>query len=88
MSLSKARDAERKRGERAKTRLDILVEEPQFAMRFLRERMYRPVMSCEVCGFNRTVDTHHEGESREEHTLCPNCHAQITRGIQTLEQLL
>lgn len=42
---------------------------------------------CEVCGYDETVDLHHEG-NREEHILCPNHHALITRGVKTLGELL
>jgi len=43
--------------------------------------------SCEICGYSETIDLHHEGEAREEHWLCPNHHALITRGIKTLDEL-
>jgi len=43
---------------------------------------------CEVCGYNKTIDLHHDGEERSEHILCPNCHALITRKLATLEELL
>ena len=43
---------------------------------------------CEVCGYTSVLDLHHDGENREEHILCPNCHALITRGILTLKELL
>ncbi|KKL45396.1 hypothetical protein LCGC14_2356100 [marine sediment metagenome] len=45
---------------------------------------------CQVvgCGFSETVDTHHEGEDRQEYILCPNHHALITRGVKTLEDIL
>lgn len=87
MPLSKVKDKERKRKERTKSRLDKLLCQPQFAMR-LRERKVKPIRYCEACGYSETVDVHHEGEQREEHTLCPNCHGLITRHIRTLEQLL
>jgi len=82
MSLSKARNRERMREFRLHKRLDT-----QLAMR-LRERNSKPVRVCEACGYSQTVDTHHEGELREKHTLCPNCHGLVTRRIKTLEQLL
>ena len=41
--------------------------------------------TCEVCGYNKTTDIHHEG--KELHTLCPNCHALITRGVTSLKEL-
>lgn len=59
----------------------------QLAMH-LRERKFQAIKYCEACGYSQTVDTHHEGEQREEHALCPNCHGLITRHIKTLEQLL
>jgi len=43
--------------------------------------------TCEVCGYSETIDTHHDGLNKEEHILCPNCHALITRGLTTLEEL-
>ena len=43
--------------------------------------------SCEVCGYSMTVDLHHEGAGREEHILCPNHHALITRGLIALPEL-
>ena len=43
---------------------------------------------CEVCNYSACYDIHHEGNEREPHILCPNCHALITRGIVTLEELL
>ena len=42
---------------------------------------------CEVCGWVKSTETHHEGEAREEHILCPNHHALITRDLATLEEL-
>jgi len=42
---------------------------------------------CEVCNYSLTFDVHHDGDNREEHILCPNCHALITRGIKTLDEL-
>ena len=59
----------------------------QLTMR-LRERNLKPIRLCEACGYSQTVDRHHEGELREEHILCPNCHGLITRHIKTLEQLI
>jgi len=54
-----------------------------------RRGSYKPRNGvCEVCGYGETVDLHHEGEEREEHILCPNCHALITRKLATLEGLL
>ncbi len=82
MPLSKARNRERMRQSRSHKRLNT-----QLGMR-LRERKLKPIRLCEVCGYSQTVDTHHEGELREEHTLCPNCHGLITRHIKTLGQLL
>ena len=41
---------------------------------------------CVVCGFNETIDIHHE--YRQTYFLCPNHHALITRGIKTLNQLI
>ncbi|KKN64745.1 hypothetical protein LCGC14_0488770 [marine sediment metagenome] len=43
---------------------------------------------CFICGYNETIDIHHEGKERVEYSLCPNCHALITRGIKTLAQLV
>ena len=82
MPLSKKRDRARKR----LLRLERQLASPQITMR-LRERKTKPVRECEVCGYPGVVDTHHEGTDRVEHTLCPNHHAQITRGLKTLEQL-
>lgn len=42
---------------------------------------------CELCEYDKTVDIHHEGETKEVHILCPNCHALITRGIKTFEEV-
>ena len=42
---------------------------------------------CEICSYSETTDTHHEGIDRIEHTLCPNHHALITRGLTTLLDL-
>ena len=86
MPLSKKRDRARKQVERAKIRLDRQLSQPQLTMR-LRDRRVKPVRECEVCGYSDTVDTHHEGADRVEHTLCPTHHALITRGIKTLGQL-
>ena len=82
MPLSKRRNRDRMREVRLHKHLDT-----QLTMR-LRERALRPLRVCEACGYSLTVDTHHEGKLREEHTLCPNCHGLITRHILTLEQLL
>ena len=43
---------------------------------------------CEVCGHKGVTDIHHEGEAKVIHYLCPNCHAQLTRGKITLEELI
>jgi len=43
---------------------------------------------CEACGHQGVTDIHHEGEARDIHYLCPNCHALITRGKKTLDELL
>ena len=42
---------------------------------------------CEVCGYKEVLDNHHDGSNEEEHTLCPNCHALITRRKYTLAEL-
>ena len=82
MPLSKKRNRDRMR----ESRLHGQLSQPQLTMR-LRERKTKPVRVCEVCGYSDTVDTHHEGIDRVEHTLCPTHHALITRGIKTLGQL-
>jgi hypothetical protein len=41
---------------------------------------------CKICGYDLTTDVHHEGH--KTYVLCPNHHALITRGIQTLKELL
>ena len=41
---------------------------------------------CEACGYKGVTDIHHEG--KEVHYLCPTCHALITRGKNTLGELL
>ncbi len=41
---------------------------------------------CIICGWNATIDTHHEGG--EEYNLCPNHHSLLTRGRQNLTELL
>lgn len=82
MPLSKKRNKDRMKIIRLHKRLNT-----QLTL-CLRERKLKPVKSCEVCGYSQTVDTHHEGELRKEHTLCPNCHGLITRHIKTLGQLL
>ena len=46
---------------------------------------YYKKRKCFICGFDETVDTHHEGTST--YTLCPNHHALITRNIKTIKQL-
>uniref|UniRef100_A0A6M3XY98 Uncharacterized protein n=1 Tax=viral metagenome TaxID=1070528 RepID=A0A6M3XY98_9ZZZZ len=43
---------------------------------------------CEACGFDRTTDIHHEGVERKTYILCPNCHALVTRGICTFDEVL
>lgn len=44
--------------------------------------------SCEVCGYNKVLDNHHDIEDGKEHFLCPNCHALISRKMATLQELL
>jgi len=44
--------------------------------------------SCEICGYSETTDIHHEGKERKEYILCPNCHALITRGLKTMDELV
>ncbi len=87
MPLSKERMRERKKQDRARIRFDKQLAKPQLVMR-LREPKVKPNRCCEVCGYSETVDIHHEGGLREEHTLCPNHHSLITRGIKTMGQLL
>lgn len=41
---------------------------------------------CIICGYSKTFDLHHE--NGQVYVLCPNCHALITRGIATLQELL
>lgn len=53
-----------------------------------RRSKHNGSLPCEVCGYSLTTDTHHENKERIEHRLCPNCHALITRGIKTLDELL
>ncbi len=60
-------------------------EHPDYYKAELEAR--RRTGACEVCGYSLTIDLHHEGQEREEHLLCPNCHALITRGLATLEEL-
>ena len=42
---------------------------------------------CEACGHKGVTDIHHEGKDKAIHYLCPNCHAQITRGKIALKEL-
>lgn len=42
---------------------------------------------CEICGYNLTVDLHHEHITKSTHFLCPNHHALITRKKATFFQL-
>jgi predicted nucleic acid-binding Zn ribbon protein len=50
------------------------------------KRMKTPLGKCFVCGYDKAIDIHHE--RGREYKLCPNCHARITRGYSTLEELL
>jgi len=67
---------------------EIYQAEKEYAREKRRNGDYRRMGVCEACGYLETVDLHHEGVNREEHILCPNCHALITRGIKTLAELL
>lgn len=49
---------------------------------------------CRICGYSRVVDNHHLDGNHDNNEkdnlldLCPNCHALITRGLVTLNELL
>jgi hypothetical protein len=45
--------------------------------------IYTKGVPCQVCGWNTTVDVHHEGD--DLYILCPNHHALITRRKRTIE---
>ena len=59
-------------------------ERSREAMR--RKRKDTPCVPCVACGYSLTTDTHHEGNKL--YTLCPNCHALITRSIMTIDEIL
>jgi len=54
---------------------------------YARDRRKTEVIGkCYICGFDKAIDNHHErGKS---YKLCPNCHARISRGYSTMEELL
>ena len=66
---------------------DFRKEENTKAKLRTRSRTRSQGLTCEICGYGLTVDIHHEGKLREEHILCPNHHALVTRGLTTLEGL-
>lgn len=67
-------------------RADPLVRQQERLQR--RGKHYHAKGICQVCGFKETIDVHHEGALREIYLLCPNCHALVTRGLKTLDELL
>jgi hypothetical protein len=57
------------------------------AKKYARNKRYNKVLGkCYICGYDKAIDNHHEGG--KEYKLCPNCHALLTRGYSTLEELL
>lgn len=50
------------------------------------ERNKKRSKKCEICGYDRTIDVHHD--QCGTYVLCPNHHALITRGLATIQQLI
>lgn len=50
------------------------------------KRSSEPLGKCFICGYDKAIDQHHE--RGKEYKLCPNCHARISRGYATMEELL
>lgn len=50
------------------------------------KRKIKKYRKCIVCGWDATVDVHHENGN--EYDLCPNHHSLLTRGKQNLEEVL
>jgi len=64
-----------------------LIKKRNAARDYHRERRRKePIGECYICGFDKAIDQHHEGG--KEYKLCPNCHARISRGYSTMEELL
>ena len=51
-----------------------------------RKKDVRALRCCVVCGWNETVDLHHDIGAT--YILCPNHHALITRNIKTIQEML
>ena len=51
-----------------------------------RRKDIRALRCCVVCGWNETVDLHHDIGAT--YVLCPNHHALITRNLKTIQELL
>ena len=51
-----------------------------------RRKDARVLRCCVVCGWNETVDLHHDVGAT--YILCPNHHALITRNITTIQEML
>lgn len=61
-------------------------ERSRMAMRKKRNKRRNSFPPCEVCGYNKVTELHHE--SKTTHYLCPTHHALITRNYATLSEML
>ena len=64
-----------------------LIKKRDSSRQYARDRRKTEVIGkCYICGFNKAIDNHHEGGKK--YKLCPNCHARISRGYSTMEELI
>ena len=66
-------------------RLDPLYRQQEALRARQRRGQIQEAQICEICGYSQVTDVHHEKDTT--HILCPNCHALITRGIKTMDEL-
>lgn len=77
---------------RSNTRSRLMMRERRFinAERALKRYHVRSIdskkieLKCQVCGFDELVDVHHEG--KQVFILCPNHHALVTRGYNSVSE--
>ena len=73
------------RHKKRQQRLDPLYRQQERLRARQRRGLIQEAQICEICGYSQVTDVHHEKNTA--HVLCPNCHALITRGMKTMDEL-
>lgn len=64
-----------------------IIRNRENAIKWNRDKRHKkPKGVCFFCKYNKAIDNHHE--NGKQYTLCPNCHALLSRGYKTFEELL